>query len=80
MAAAGIRKFAATDAAMNGATEAELKSLFGWQTNSQSFAYTKAVKNKQLATNATEKRGGNVYSANPESGLRQPENEAAKSK
>lgn len=61
----GIRKLAASEAAQAGASEAELKALFGWQTNNQSLVYTRSARNTGMATSALEKRGGNVSSANP---------------
>lgn len=61
----GIRKLAASEAAQAGASEAELKAYFGWQTNNQSLVYTRSARNTGMATSALEKRGGNVSSANP---------------
>lgn len=61
----GIRKLAASEAAQAGASEAELKALFGWQTNNQSLVYTRSARNTGMATSALEKRGGNISSANP---------------
>ncbi len=61
----GIRKFAAADAAMNGASESELNAMFGWQTNNQSLVYTRSASKAKQATEAIAKRGGNVNSAAP---------------
>jgi integrase len=52
----GVRKIAATRAAQNGATEAELEALFGWTTGSrQSAVYTRTADRARLARQAIEK-------------------------
>lgn len=51
----GVRKLAAAVMAEEGATEEELKALFGWQTNDQSSVYTKSASRKRLAKQAAAK-------------------------
>lgn len=51
----GVRKIAATVAAENGATEAELNAIFGWTGNRQSSHYTRQASRARLAAQATEK-------------------------
>ena len=45
----GLRKAAATVAAENGATEAELDAIFGWTDRRMASHYTKAANRKKLA-------------------------------
>ena len=45
----GVRKLAATVMAEEGATEEQLKALFGWQTNDQSTVYTRSANRRRLA-------------------------------
>jgi integrase len=45
----GLRKAAATVAAENGATEAELDAIFGWTDRRMASHYTKKVNHKKLA-------------------------------
>lgn len=51
----GVRKIAATIAAENGATEAELNAIFGWTGNRQSSHYTRQASRARLAFQAAEK-------------------------
>jgi integrase len=51
----GVRKIAATVAAENGATEAELNAIFGWTGNRQSSHYTRQASRARLAAQAAEK-------------------------
>ncbi|WP_208975956.1 tyrosine-type recombinase/integrase [Pseudovibrio exalbescens] len=49
----GMRKAAATLAAENGATDSELKAIFGWTTDEMPTLYTRKANRKKLAQNAT---------------------------
>lgn len=51
----GVRKIAATIAAENGATEAELDAIFGWTGGRMSSLYTKQANRARLASQAIEK-------------------------
>jgi integrase len=51
----GVRKLAATVMADEGATEEQLKALFGWQTNDQSLVYTRTANRRRLAIEAAGK-------------------------
>lgn len=51
----GVRKIAATIAAENGATEAELDAIFGWTGGRMSAHYTRAADRAKLAKRAAEK-------------------------
>lgn len=51
----GVRKIAATIAAENGATEAELDAIFGWTGGRMSAHYTKTANRARLAKQAAEK-------------------------
>jgi integrase len=51
----GLRKTAATRAADNGATEAELEALFGWRGGDMASLYTRAANRAQLAKRAANK-------------------------
>jgi len=51
----GVRKIAATIAAENGATEAELDAIFGWTGGRMSALYTKAANRAKLAAGAVGK-------------------------
>jgi integrase len=51
----GVRKIAATTAAHNGATVAQLKALFGWESNAMPELYTKAADRARLAREAVHK-------------------------
>jgi len=48
----GVRKAAATEAADNGATHAELNSIFGWEGDQMASLYTKSANRKKLAAGA----------------------------
>ena len=48
----GIRKLAATRAANSGATEAQLKAIFGWTNSKMPTLYTKSANNRRLAKQA----------------------------
>lgn len=48
----GIRKLAATRAANAGATEAQLKAIFGWTNSKMPTLYTKSANNRRLAQQA----------------------------
>lgn len=51
----GIRKAAATHAADQGATEAELEAIFGWNGGRMASHYTKEANRRRLATGAMSK-------------------------
>lgn len=51
----GVRKIAATIAAENGATEAELDAIFGWSGGRMASHYTKQANRARLAAKAAEK-------------------------
>jgi integrase len=51
----GVRKAAATEAADNGATHAELNSIFGWEGDQMASLYTKSANRKKLAAGAITK-------------------------
>ncbi len=51
----GVRKIAATIAAENGATEAELDAIFGWTGGRMASHYTRQANRAKLAKNAAEK-------------------------
>jgi integrase len=51
----GVRKIAATIAAENGATEAELDAIFGWTGGRMASHYTKTANRTKLARQAAEK-------------------------
>jgi integrase len=51
----GLRKTAATRAADNGATEAELEALFGWRGGDMASLYTRAANRARLAKRAANK-------------------------
>jgi integrase len=48
----GVRKIAATTAANNGATVAQLEAIFGWQGGQMAALYTKAANRRRLALEA----------------------------
>ena len=54
----GVRKIAATTAANNGATVAQLEAIFGWQGGRMASLYTKAADRRRLAKEAMEKLDG----------------------
>jgi integrase len=51
----GVRKIAATRAADNGATEAELMAIFGWTDSKMAAHYTRTANRKRLAAQAMQK-------------------------
>jgi integrase len=51
----GLRKLAATRAAENGATEAELDAIFGWQGGGMARHYTREANRARLAREAMHK-------------------------
>lgn len=51
----GVRKIAATCAANNGATVAELEAIFGWTGGTMASLYTKGADRRRLATGAISK-------------------------
>lgn len=53
----GVRKWAATQMAEKGATEFELMAWFGWRDPKEAKPYTSAASRKDLAKNASLKRG-----------------------
>jgi len=48
----GLRKAAATRAANNGATEAQLEAIFGWEGGKMASLYTRTANRQKLATGA----------------------------
>jgi integrase len=48
----GLRKAAATNAANNGASEAQLEAIFGWEGGKMAALYTKSANRRALATDA----------------------------
>jgi integrase len=54
----GVRKIAATTAANNGATVAELEAIFGWQGGRMAALYTRAADRRRLALAAMAKLDG----------------------
>jgi integrase len=62
----GLRKAAATRAADNGATEAELEALFGWRGGHMASLYTRTANRAKLARGAADKllteQDVNIYS------------------
>jgi integrase len=48
----GLRKAAATNAANNGATVAQLEAIFGWEGGQMAALYTKSANRRALATDA----------------------------
>jgi integrase len=61
----GLRKVAATRAANAGATEAQLKAIFGWTTDSMAGLYTRAADRRRLAREAMHKLGTGNESRTP---------------
>lgn len=64
----GVRKIAATRAANNGATVAELEAIFGWVGGGMASLYTREADRKRLAQGAIEKMN-KPRTANPKTGL-----------
>jgi integrase len=54
----GCRKIAATRAAENGATVAQLNAIFGWKGTAMASLYTEAAERKRLAADAMRKVQG----------------------
>jgi integrase len=54
----GLRKLAATRAANAGATESQLKAIFGWTNSRMPSLYTQAADRRRLAREAMHKLGG----------------------
>jgi len=48
----GVRKIAATTAAMNGATTEQLKAIFGWTSDGMAALYVKSANRRRLAAEA----------------------------
>jgi integrase len=55
----GLRKAAATRAANNGATVAELEAIFGWSGGQMAALYTRSADRKKLAAGAMDKLSRN---------------------
>jgi integrase len=69
----GVRKIAATTAANNGATVAQLEAIFGWQGGRMASLYTKAADRRRLALEAMSKLDGERTSIPaPEEKVRAP--------
>jgi CII-binding regulator of phage lambda lysogenization HflD len=58
----GVRKIAATTAANNGATVAQLEAIFGWQGGQMAVLYTKAANRRRLAMEAMHMLAGRAES------------------
>jgi len=56
----GLRKLAATRAANNGATVAELEAIFGWHGGRMASLYTKSADRRRLSRKAMHKLSGNA--------------------
>jgi integrase len=67
----GLRKAAATRMAENGATTEQLKSWFGWTSDSEPSRYTKAANRARMAQEIADK-------LNPRTKIGNPENQFAK--
>lgn len=61
----GVRKIAATTAANNGATVAELEALFGWQGGQMASLYTRSADRARLAKGAISKLERGASMAQP---------------
>jgi len=69
----GVRKIAATTAANNGATVAQLEAIFGWQGGRMASLYTKAADRRRLALEAmTKLDGARTSIPSPEEEVRAP--------
>lgn len=73
-AAHGVRKVAATRAADNGATEAELMAIFGWTDPKMAAHYTRTANRKRLAAQAMDKLATSIPA--PCHRVREPERKA----
>jgi len=54
----GVRKISATRAANAGATVAQLKALFGWESDQMASLYTREADRRRLAKDSIEKLQG----------------------
>ncbi len=54
----GVRKIAATRAANDGATEAQLEAIFGWHGGKMASLYTRSADRRRLSLEAMHKLGG----------------------
>jgi integrase len=61
----GVRKIAATTAANNGASVAQLKALFGWEDDSMPSLYTKTADRERLGLEAAHMLGNAERTATP---------------
>lgn len=62
----GLRKAAATRAAMNGATESELEAMFGWRGGAMASLYTRAMNRERIAIGAGKKLESGTAMGAPE--------------
>ena len=58
----GVRKIAATRAADNGATEAQLMAIFGWTDPKMAAHYTRTANRRRLAADAMDKLATSIPS------------------
>jgi hypothetical protein len=75
----GLRKIAATRAAENGATVAELNAIFGWKGTAMASLYTESAERKRLAVHAMAKVTRNETATSipaPSQEVRAPERKA----
>jgi len=61
----GVRKIAATTAANNGATVAQLEALFGWTGGTMASLYTRSADRRRLALDAASKLANTVRTSIP---------------
>lgn len=61
----GVRKIAATTAANNGATVAQLNAIFGWSGNAMASLYTRMADRQRLAKEAMHKLGNDDRTSIP---------------
>lgn len=61
----GVRKIAATRAAQNGATVAQLEAIFGWSGGTMAMHYTREADRVRLATEAMHKLGNDKRTSMP---------------
>ena len=61
----GLRKLAATTMAENGATVAELESVFGWTGGKMAAHYTRSANRKKLGRSGSAKLSGTVREQSP---------------
>lgn len=69
----GVRKLAATIMVENGATVAELESVFGWQGGAMAMLYTKAANRKRLSVGAMHKLARTMVESGNETETETPE-------